>query len=103
MDAKVDPKDAEIAALKLELAAAKGNEKAGLRKNLPLAAEYKGTKTYVVGAQKHYRNGKLYQAGELVTVTDERPAKDWVLADASEVKAAKVTPVAGRASDKNVG
>ncbi len=96
-----DPKDLEIAKLKAELSAAKVKPGAD---RLVLAEEHKGTKSYVVGPSKHYRNGKMYEAGEVVTVTDERPAKDWVLADKGEAKVAKAAVVpTGRASDKSVG
>lgn len=43
----------------------------------------RGTKTYLVGASGHYRNGKLYAAGEKITVTDEKPGKQWVLLEKS--------------------
>ncbi len=108
----VDPKDAEIAALKAQLHAAKStapqSTKEFLAARAVLAEEHKGTKTYVVGPTKHYRDGRMYQAGELVTVTNERPAKDWVLADLDARAAAKaaakaVVAPSGRASDKSVG
>lgn len=69
------------------------------------AAAFRGTKTYVVGPGKHYRKGKMYEPGELITVTDEKPGKDWVLYDPNAVKAVEVpAPVAaaGRASDQDV-
>lgn len=125
----VDPKDAEIAALKSQLAGkSSGGEAvelakmiatavaaalrpdaaatAKLRKNLPLAAEHKGTKTYVVGPSRHYRNGKMYLKGELVTVTDERPARDWKLYDpaaGTPIAQADAAAPVGRASDRTVG
>lgn len=69
------------------------------------AAAFRGTKTYVVGPGKHYRKGKMYEPGELITVTDEKPGKDWVPYDPNAVKAVEVpAPVAaaGRASDQDV-
>jgi hypothetical protein len=79
-----------------------------------VAPEHKGTKTYMVGPSRHYRGGKLYKAGELVTVTDERPARDWVLVEnKGAVKAPAPAPApsktgrasdqTGRASDQTVG
>lgn len=71
-----------------------------------VAPEFRGTKTYVVGPGKHVRNNRTYQAGELITVTDERPAKDWKLAGAADAKAAPAAaaPVpGGRVNDKSVG
>jgi hypothetical protein len=121
-DAPKDSKDAEINALKAQLAAkapavdltglaeaiaaalAKNSGPKPVRAKLPLAEEHKGTHTYVVGPSKHYRNSRMYNAGELITVTDERPAKDWKLASSDE-KLSKKTPVGatGRAADRNVG
>ena len=75
-----------------------------------LSAEHKGTKTYVVGPTGHYRANKLYKPGELVTVTDERPARDWKLApgqDGAPVEKSSPPlsrPLASkRASDADVG
>lgn len=129
---KPDAKDAEIAALKAELEKAKkaspstdakllaeaigdavaaalagangkSNPKAARKFTAPLADEHKGTKTYVIGPAGHFRNNRLYRAGDLITVTDERPAKDWKLAapDQQKVKPAVKNP--GRAADQNVG
>lgn len=75
-----------------------------LRKAVGNAA-FLGTKTYVIGPGKHYRKGKMYEPGELITVTDEKPGKDWVLFNPNAVKAVEVpAPVAaaGRASDQDV-
>lgn len=33
--------------------------------------------TFKVGPGGHYRLGKLYQAGELITIADEIPGKEW--------------------------
>lgn len=70
-----------------------------------LAPEHQGTKTYIVGPSKHWRGNRLYQQGELVTVTNERPARDWVLAPGQEAKAAPKPPAlpAKRANDVDVG
>lgn len=44
----------------------------------PLPAEIvPGTHTYRL-TQPQYREGKYYQAGEHITVTDEAPGKTWV-------------------------
>lgn len=42
-----------------------------------LPEKYKGTKSYRVGPSKHYRAGRVYREGEIVTVTDEAPDADW--------------------------
>ena len=59
---------------------------AKLRKHQPLAPEHRGEKTYVVGPKGHVRGDRIYKQGELVTVIDERPAVDWVLADSGAVE-----------------
>ncbi len=119
---KTDPKDAEIAALKAQLAAKPGDlsglaeviaaaivaagkpAAAKLRGDKPLDEAHKGTHTYVVGPSKHYRNNRMYLAGELITVTDERPAKDWKLLDGdAKVKPAPKVASPGRAADQRVG
>lgn len=79
-----------------------------------LAPEHRGTHTYVVGPSRHWRNNRVYEKGELVTVTDERPAKDWVLASKSQQQEAPdedaprfttsgPSLVGKRASDADVG
>ncbi len=131
---KIDPKDAEIAALKAQLAAkpapldlsalgeiiAKAIAKANApvvgrnRKNSDgpdgthlVAPEHRGTHTYVVGPSKHVRGNRQYKAGDLITVTDERPAKDWVKApakgEASKPAPASSAPAGTRSSDASVG
>lgn len=69
----------------------------------PLAEAHKGTKTYVVGPGGAFRNNRLYRVGELVTVTDERPAKDWKLASDAQQKVKPAVKNPGRAADQNVG
>lgn len=111
--AEIDPKTAELVKLIVttlhEVQKSGATDKAALRVNQPMDPKHKGTHTYIVGPSRHYRNGHLYKAGDKVTVTDERPAKDWVLADSEAgmkavAKAEKrATAAAGRASDKHVG
>jgi hypothetical protein len=48
----------------------------------------KGKRTYVL-TQPHYRNGRLYQAGEKITVVDEAPGRTWVPLEEHEAKLAK--------------
>lgn len=45
----------------------------------PLPPEYVGTKTYVL-TEKYYNNaeGRMYEPGEKVTVTDTVPGRTWV-------------------------
>lgn len=47
------------------------------REPRPLEEKHKGTHSYR-SSQPHYRQGRLYQPGEIITVTDERPSKHWV-------------------------
>lgn len=55
--------------------------------------KYRGTKTYRLKNQPHYRSGTLYQVGELVTVTDEIPSRTWELVEAvTTVKHVAVQP-----------
>ena len=55
----------------------------------PLDPKYKGEKTYRL-TQPHYRLGRLYQPGELITVTDEVPGRTWDLYEPeAEMKAAR--------------
>lgn len=46
--------------------------------------QYRGTKTYRL-TQPHYRQGRYFNPGELITVTDEVPGKSWVLLEAKAV------------------
>jgi len=97
-EAQVKLQAAEIAQLR-----AAGSNPALIAKAGPLAEQYKGAKTYRL-TQRHYRRGMLYEVGEQITVTDERPSKTWVLLEkaAPEVKMvdAPVAPV--RPSDTQV-
>jgi hypothetical protein len=45
----------------------------------------KGKRTYVL-TQPHYRNGRLYAAGEKITVVDEAPGRTWVPIEEHEAK-----------------
>lgn len=38
--------------------------------------KYRGTFTYLL-KQPHYRSGDYLQAGETITVTDEKPSRTW--------------------------
>ena len=73
-----------------------------------LSPEHKGTKTYIVGPSGHWRNNRLFKAGELVTITDQRPARDWKLAPGQDGSPEKSSPPlsrpapAKRASDTDV-
>lgn len=49
-------------------------EKAEARKNKDTA--YAGKKTYRM-TEPHYRKGKYYPAGSLITVVDEKPSVTW--------------------------
>lgn len=39
--------------------------------------QLKVTGTFVVGPAKHYRKGRLYLEGELITIVNEKPSKTW--------------------------
>lgn len=43
--------------------------------------QYRGTKSYRL-TQAHYRLGRYFNPGELITVTDEVPGKSWVPVEA---------------------
>lgn len=43
-----------------------------------LQPEHMGSRTYRVGS-RYYRQGRMYEPGELITVVDEIPGKNWVL------------------------
>jgi hypothetical protein len=69
-----------------------------------LLPAHRGAKTYVVGSSGHYRKGRFFKTGELITITDEKPSREWVLHDPTAAKAVEVqesSPV-GRASDQDV-
>lgn len=65
--------------------------------------KHKGEKTYRL-TQLHYRLGRMYQPGELITVVDEAPGRTWQLYDpkAEAEAAAKARLAASRppADDK---
>lgn len=63
----------------------------------------KGTKTYRL-TEPHYRLGRVYQAGELITVTDEVPGRTWVPLEAEKAAAATAPAPqpAKRPSDKDL-
>ena len=42
----------------------------------PLAEKYRGEKCYQL-SQPHYRDGRMFAAGECVRVKDEKPGKSW--------------------------
>ena len=62
-----------------------------------VAPEHRGQHTYRIGPSGHVRGNRRYEPGELITVTSERPAKDWVEVDADE------KPKAKGAADQSVG
>ena len=49
----------------------------GLRKNDGVV---KGEATYRL-TERHYRKGVMYQPGDVITVTDEKPGRSWVRID----------------------
>ncbi len=67
-----------------------------------IPSRFKGTKTYRLTAP-HYRAGVLFEAGDHITVTDEKPSVTWVEVKKSEIpESTAVTvapPIAVRASD----
>lgn len=46
--------------------------------------------TFVVGERKHYRAGKLYEAGDLITIVNEKPSRTWTPYDSSPRRADRV-------------
>lgn len=69
----------------------------------PLDEKYKGTKKYRLRAP-HYRRGVYYAAGDVITVTDEKPSKTWVPVEERQVtQVVEVEPQqSGRAADQQV-
>lgn len=67
-----------------------------------LPEKYKGTKSYTVQA-KHYRQGRMFEPGEVITVTDEVPSRTWVPFEVPKVVAPTAPPPAPlRATDQAV-
>lgn len=64
-----------------------------------LAPEHRGEKTYRVGV-RHYRQGVVYEPGELITVTDEKPSKTWTLVDTAKEAAKPAAPAATKPQGK---
>lgn len=61
-------------------------DKLEVAKQAPSMEVVKGTHTYRL-TKGHYRKGRLYAPGELLTVTDEPKARSWVLVDAGDIEA----------------
>lgn len=91
--ARAEKAEAELAALKAQVAAAATPPP----KQLGVVP---GVVTYRL-AQPHYRRGAWYQAGDTITVTDEKPGKTWVRVDAkaAAVAAPVESPAKSRPSD----
>lgn len=56
-----------------------------------LDPKYKGTKTYRL-TEFFYSQGRLYEAGELITVTDKVPGRTWELVEEEKPAPAKAPP-----------
>jgi hypothetical protein len=70
--------------------------------------KYRGTIKYRI-AQAHYRQGMYFEAGSVITITDEVPSRTWTRVDAPAQAAVELeqamkpeAPVQSRASDKTV-
>lgn len=90
------------------LAADREAQRPGQHKKPPkrvLPDEFKGPRTYIVGASKAYQNGRLFQAGEKITVVDQFPARDWKPVEEDAAPAPKTAPASkpARAADQSVG
>lgn len=48
-----------------------------------LPEKHKGTKTYRL-RERYYRNGRLYEAGDTITLHDEAPGRTWELLEPLE-------------------
>lgn len=55
--------------------------------------------TFRIGAGKHYRAGRLYEPGELITIEDEVPGKGWEPFDPNAKATPAVPPPAPKASN----
>lgn len=68
----------------------------------PRPERKKASGTYVL-TEKLYRAGRLYEAGERISITDEIPGKTWLpLAEAEAAEAAARAPVVLQKASDNV-
>lgn len=69
----------------------------------PLPEQFKGVRKYRLRVP-HYRQGLYFVAGDIITVTDERPSKTWVPVEERQVtQIVEVEPTpSGRAADQQV-
>lgn len=68
----------------------------------PLPDEFKGTRQYYVGPGKAYQGNRLFQKGEIITVTNQRPARDWTPVVKGQPAPKVSKPPTGRASDLDI-
>lgn len=79
-----------------------GNHKKLAKREVP--AEFKGSRTYVVGPKGAYQNNRRFVQGERITVVDQFPASDWTPIEDVKTTAPQSAPVkSGRAADQTVG
>lgn len=108
---RAEKAERELAAARQTLAnlQASGARSSPFGPAVELPAQFKGTKSYRL-TQQHYRKGRMYQPGEIITVENERPGRSWVLIPdariaqaAEQLEAAALAPaVEQRANDKLV-
>lgn len=81
----------------------------GKQKPPALPEEFKGTRSYIVGPGRAFHGNRLYAKGDVITVTNQRPAKDWTPVEEGELKGkltptrTHVAPPTGRANDRSIG
>lgn len=93
---RADKLEREVAALKAKL------EEKLAAKASPSGAIVPGTKSYRL-TEPHYRRGRYFQPGEVITVTDEQPGKSWVpVVEKAATQMVEAAPEPMRAADQQV-
>lgn len=101
---EVEQLRAELAEMRAVLSELRGAKPATAEKE----PRQKATGTFRL-VDRHYRLGRMYEAGELITIQDEVPGMSWVPYDAkaeadAAAKARIPAPVSsGRAADQSIG
>lgn len=99
LKARLDQLESENKALKRERASMEAEVQDTVARRLAgngntpreLKPEHKGAVTYRVGS-RYYRQGRMYEAGEKITVVDEIPGKDWTVVTSAAPVEVEVVP-----------
>lgn len=54
---------------------------------------------FLIGEQRHYRRGRLYERGEVIRIEDEVPSPTWTPHDPAAPAKIELPPVAPKAGD----